>query len=121
MRLSSYYISRDNILRSSILAFEAEKYHSLEASGKDVYKSLVAVKAKVSKSLNSIILKPQQTKYYDLVDIENYFNFNVGTNYLVKLYIPHMSIYVDKKFVGTTSVKSNTGEIIFPASEAELR
>lgn len=121
VKLNSHYFGRDSILNSSVLAFEAEKYHSLEVDGKDVYKSQITVSTKAGENLNSINLKPQQTKHYELVEIGSYFKFTPDTDYLVKLYIPHVSIYVDNEFVGTTSVKSNIGEVIFPTAESELK
>lgn len=121
VKLNSYYFGRNKVLLANILAFEAEKYHELEISGKNVYKSQVVVKIKNNKSLNSISFKPQEIKQYDLLDVENYFNFDVDKDYFVKFYIPHVSIYINDDFVGTTSIKSNFGYIVFPTLNSEIQ
>ncbi len=121
VKLNSYYFGHDKVQLANILAFEAEKYHELEISGKNVYKSQVVVKIKSNKNLNTISFKPQERKQYDLLDVENYFNFDIDKDYLVKLYIPHVSTYINDDFVGTTSIRSNFGYIIFPTLNSEIK
>jgi hypothetical protein len=121
VRFNSYYTQGDKISPSSILAFDAEKYNRLEVSGKRVYESQIVSTEKTKRRLGSINLEPYQTIFYELTEIEDYFNFDINKDYLVKLYIPHASVYVNNNFTGTISIKSNFGEITFPTVNSELK